>query len=84
MIHMQRNYNEGDNSSLPLFEGWTIKMYYDISVEPISIVNNMELIKDNIIDIIKRDHILEFYRVIGDLTEKCLLTLTQKEDSPFD
>ncbi len=74
LVHMQRNYNEKDYSSLPLFENWDHRVYYDI--DPYSKFNfSKNLLEKNIINIIKEESIADFKLLLGPLAEKCLLKL---------
>ena len=71
---MQRNYNEKDFSSLPLFESWGHRGYYDIDPKS-SFDFSQQLLDKNILQIIQEEKIAEFRSLIGPLSEKCLLKL---------
>jgi hypothetical protein len=71
---MQRNYNEKDYSSLPLFENWGHRVYYDINPQS-KFDFSHNLLDKNIKQIIKEEAIADFKSLLGPLAEKCLLKL---------
>lgn len=75
LIHMKRNFNELESSSLPMFEGWESKVFYDISKEPFKLTENLDLVNQNIKNIIKSEKLFTFKNLLEESTEKCLLTL---------
>lgn len=81
LVHMKRNYNEGHESSLPLFDGWEMKVYYDINVDKqLSLAKDLALFDTNIKAIIKSEKIVTFKTLLERLTEKCLFRLNFEQD----
>jgi hypothetical protein len=61
---MQRNFNEGNESNIPLFDDeWEQRVFYDVSVEPFDL--NEELLLKNTLNIVKEGHIIKFETILS-------------------
>lgn len=64
-----------------MFDGWIMKMFYDITNEPFLLVNNLDILNKNIIEIIEEDKLVKFVDIVKNLTEKCLMSLSFESEN---
>jgi len=74
LVHLQRNFNEQAQSSIPLFDNlWNQYVHYDIGSAPFTL--SEDILEANSLMIMSNEKIVKFEKILSSLTEKCLLQL---------